>query len=65
MSTPCCLNCIWFRYAVPYCTCPYEPPECEWEQITVQDTAIIAEQQGSDEIDLEVLERRLWRNKDD
>ena len=37
MSTPCCLNCTWFRYEVPYCTCPYEPPECEWAQITVQD----------------------------
>ena len=35
MSKPDCLGCIWFSYSIPYCNCPYDPPECEREQTTV------------------------------
>lgn len=37
MSKPECLSgCQWFRYGVPYCTCPHEPPDCEREYTAIQ-----------------------------
>lgn len=39
MSKPECLSgCQWFRYGVPYCTCPHKPLDCEREQIAYAST---------------------------